>query len=131
MSTTATTRDLRRPTTAPAIFTALHAFLIIAAQIPALLDLTSTQKMLGIPDATSARFIAFCLIAIKGYEIIGAFQDNWAVYRFAIVGRIAAASMMVMAGGGWAKIAPFDIGSATLLACCMWFSSGSWKGKRV
>ncbi|KAK4629001.1 hypothetical protein CLAFUW4_07930 [Fulvia fulva] len=126
------TLGLRRPATAPAIFTALYSALIVAIQVPALYTPASSQEMLGIPDATSARFIAFCLIAIKGYELIGALQDNWAVYWFAVVGRIGAASMMLSVGGGWAKTAPFDFGSAAVLAGCMWFSSRSGeKGERT
>ncbi|KXT09314.1 hypothetical protein AC579_269 [Pseudocercospora musae] len=45
--------------------------------------------------------------------------DSWATYWFALIGRVAAASLMFSFRGAWAQIAPVDFGSAAILAIRM------------
>lgn len=70
---------------------------------------------------------ALLLISIKAYEVVGALQDNWATYWVSLVGRLIAASSMLSLGGGWAKIAPVDFGSAAVLGLCMALAPASGK----
>ncbi|THV48347.1 hypothetical protein BGAL_0254g00190 [Botrytis galanthina] len=59
---------------------------------------------------------AFLLILINLYELIAAFQDNWAVYKFGIVSRLAAAGVFWSFGGEWVKVVFVELGTLVLLA---------------
>ena len=62
------------------------------------------------------------LIMINCFDLIGALQDNWAVYRFSLVSRVFATAVFVWVGGGWADLWPIELGSAVILGACMAFS---------
>ena len=136
------TLGLSLPRSAPGYFTALFSSVVIVLQSLALYDPTDAMAQLNINEPSSARFIctrsppssshgectlevlmylAFALIAINSYDLLGALQDNWAIYWFSVVSRIGASALMASLGGGWAGIVPLEFGSAAVLGGCMAF----------
>ncbi|KAF7917870.1 uncharacterized protein EAE97_012008 [Botrytis byssoidea] len=58
-----------------------------------MIDPSNTMKEFSINSLEAVRLISFLLILIILYELIAAFRDNWAVYKFGIVSRLAAAGV--------------------------------------
>lgn len=133
---------LQTPRSAPGYFLTLFAVLIIAKQVPVLLNPKSSMQGLGIKDEESAKFIgnqrnpivtfiqpdlrkdtdsrkAFALILINIYDLLGALQDNWAIYWFSLLSRLAATALFTTLGGGWKAMWPLEFGSAIILGLCM------------
>ncbi|KAK0252224.1 hypothetical protein LTR35_018383, partial [Friedmanniomyces endolithicus] len=94
MAPTSNSLTFGAPRSAPGYFTVLFTILVISQQTLALYDPTAAMQPLEIQDAASVRFIAFTLIAINAYDLIGALQDNWPIYRCSFVSRFFAAALM-------------------------------------
>ncbi|KAK6596551.1 hypothetical protein H4I96_09203 [Botrytis cinerea] len=94
----------------------------IATLIIDMIDPSNTMKEFSINSPEAIRLISFLLILINLYELIAAFQDNWAVYKFGIIFRLAAAGVFWSFGGEWVKLVFVELGTLVLLAGAMGFA---------
>ncbi|KAK5123765.1 hypothetical protein LTR85_002401 [Meristemomyces frigidus] len=113
---------LAAPRSAPGWFTLVFGSLAIARQLVAFVDTQPVMDEFSM-DENSVRVFALLLLLVNSYDIIGALQDNWTVYCFSLVSRVFAAAVFGWVGGGWQNFVPIELGSAVVLAGCMWWSS--------
>ncbi|CCD34237.1 hypothetical protein BofuT4_uP104530.1 [Botrytis cinerea T4] len=64
----------------------------------------------------------FSINSPEAIRLISAFQDNWAVYKFGIIFRLAAAGVFWSFGGEWVKLVFVELGTLVLLAGAMGFA---------
>ncbi|KAI9643525.1 hypothetical protein NHQ30_008144 [Ciborinia camelliae] len=95
------------------------AVITIFTQIATLIDPSSFIQDFKVESTEAVRLIAFLLILINGYDLMGALQDNWAVYKFGIVARIAAALLFWSFGPTWHIMVGVEIGTLGVLVAAM------------
>ncbi|KAK5134642.1 hypothetical protein LTR08_006298 [Meristemomyces frigidus] len=111
------------PRSAPGWFTTVFATLAIARQVVAFVNTQPVMDEFNIRDENSVRVFALLLTLVNSYDLIGALEDNWTIYWFSLVSRVFAAALFGWLGGGWQNFVPIELGSAAVLAVCMWWSS--------
>ncbi|KAB8292528.1 hypothetical protein EYC80_008238 [Monilinia laxa] len=94
--------------------------LTIATRVIDILDPSNTMKEFSINSPEAVRLISFLLILINHYELIGAVQDNWTVYKLGIVSRLAAAGVFWSIGGERGKVVVVELGTLALLVGGGW-----------
>lgn len=73
---------------------------------------------------------AFLLILVNGYDLLGAFQDNWTVYWYSLVSRAVAMVLFWTLGPPWNKLMGFEGATFAILGIAMWFAGfGRSKGE--
>jgi len=85
-------------------------------------------------NARSER-IAFCLVAINGYDLLAALQNNGGVTLYSVGLRLFATAFFSTLGPGYAAVAPVEFATAVLIAAGLgweWYRGpASGKGKTV
>lgn len=64
---------------------------------------------------------AFLIVLINGYDLIGAMQDNWTVYRYSLMSRAVAVGLFWSMGNPWDKLVEFEGATFWILGIAMWF----------
>ncbi|ATZ56074.1 hypothetical protein BCIN_12g06080 [Botrytis cinerea B05.10] len=95
------------------------AVVTIITQIATLINPSSFIQDFKVDSVEAVRLIAFLLILINGYDLMGALQDNWAVYKFGIVARIAAAFLFWSFGPTWNFMVGVEIATLSILVAAM------------
>lgn len=65
--------------------------------------------------------LAFLLVLINGYDLMGASQDNWTVYWYSLVSRAVAMVFFSILGEPWSKLVGFEGATFAVLGIAMWF----------
>ncbi|KAL6240442.1 hypothetical protein RBB50_012643 [Rhinocladiella similis] len=113
---------ISRPHNLPGWFLLIIGTLMVLRQIIAFIDVKPVMEEFNIRDENSVRFMAFSMGLIGLYNIIGALEDNWNIYWFSLVSRIVGSIIMYTLKGGWENLAHIELGTAVLLAACMWWT---------
>ncbi|KAL9108156.1 MAG: hypothetical protein Q9227_007010 [Pyrenula ochraceoflavens] len=92
----------------------------ILTQLATLYDPSRFMSDYQISSGPAVRLIAFLLILINGYDLIAALQDNWTVYKFSAVSRVAAALLFWGFGPAWRMLAWVELGTLGVLVAGMW-----------
>ncbi len=66
----------------------------------------------------------FLLIIINVYDLIAGLQDNWAVYYFSAVSRVAASALFYSFGPAWHGLAGAEMGTLVILVRAMMLDRG-------
>lgn len=65
--------------------------------------------------------VAFLLVLINGYDMMGALEDNWTVYWFSLTCRAVAMAFFWALGEPWDKLVRFEGVTFAILGIAMWF----------
>lgn len=65
--------------------------------------------------------LAFLLVLINGYDLLGASQDSWTVYWYSLVSRAVAMVFFWLLGEPWSKLVRFEGATFAILGIAMWF----------
>ena len=66
--------------------------------------------------------IAFCLVIINGYDLLGALQEYWMVYWYSLVSSVVASALFWIMGPRWNKLVGLELGTFFVLGMAMWFA---------
>lgn len=66
--------------------------------------------------------LAFCLVLINGYDLLGALQDNWTVYWYSLLSRAVAMVFFWTLGKPWSQLVGFEGATLAVLEIAMWFA---------
>ncbi|PQE05974.1 hypothetical protein CJF30_00004920 [Rutstroemia sp. NJR-2017a BBW] len=109
----------KMPLSRPGWALATISIITILTQIATLIDPTTFINDFGVESVEGVRLIAFLLILVNCYDLMGALQDNWAVYKFGIVARVAAASLFWSFGPAWRLLVGVEVGTLGVLGGAM------------
>ncbi|PQE18985.1 hypothetical protein CJF32_00010032 [Rutstroemia sp. NJR-2017a WRK4] len=107
------------PLSRPGWALATISLITILTQIATLIDPTTFINDFGVESVEGVRLIAFLLILVNTYDLMGALQDNWAVYKFGIVARIAAGCLFWSFGPAWRVLVAVEVGTLGVLGAAM------------
>lgn len=79
------------------------------------------QRTMRAKADNSPHLLAFCLVIINGYDLLGALQDNWTVYWYSLVSRAVVTVFLWTLGEPWSKLVAVDGPMAAILGVAMWF----------
>ncbi|PQE15068.1 Serine threonine kinase (Kin4) protein [Rutstroemia sp. NJR-2017a BVV2] len=125
LQTTNHNRERKKmPLSRPGWALAAISIITIGTQLATLIDPTSFIKDFGVESVEGVRLIAvaFLLILVNSYDLMGALQDNWAVYKFGIVARIAAGSLFWSFGPAWRMLVGVEVVTLAVLVAAMIFA---------
>lgn len=97
------------------------AALTIIMQTPNIYNPSAFMAEFGISDKPVAQLIAFLLVLINGYDLLGASQDSWTVYWYSLVSRAVAMVFFWLLGEPWSKLVRFEGATFAILGIAMWF----------
>ncbi|PQE21506.1 hypothetical protein CJF30_00008356 [Rutstroemia sp. NJR-2017a BBW] len=103
----------------PGLALAIISIITIATQIATLIDPSSFIRDFKVESVEASRFIAYLLILVNFYELIGALQDNWTIYRFGIAARALAVPLFWSFGETWRLLVGLEVGTMTILGAAM------------
>ncbi|KAL8787523.1 MAG: hypothetical protein Q9213_002181 [Squamulea squamosa] len=95
--------------------------LTIASQAPNIYKPQAFMSEFELTNKPAAQFIAFCLVLINGYDLMGALQDNWTVYWYSLISRALAMGMFWAMGKPWSKLVVIEGATFLMLGTAMWF----------
>ncbi|TVY82090.1 hypothetical protein LSUE1_G005089 [Lachnellula suecica] len=78
-------------------------------------DPLTLMNILRIPSETAVRTIAFLLVLINGYDLLGALQNNPAVIWYSIAARLMGALFFWRCGSPWDKLVAIELETTGLL----------------
>ena len=65
---------------------------------------------------------ALCLVLFNGYDLLGALQDNWAVFWYGLGNRAVGVASFWYLGEPWSKLVGLESASFATLGVAMWFA---------
>lgn len=74
------------------------------------------------PGADVNSYLAFLLVLLNGYDLLGALQDNWTVYWYSLASRAVAMVFFWILGEPWNKLVGFEGATFAILGVAMWFA---------
>lgn len=80
-----------------------------------------TPSLLVPPKADLSSQLAFLLVLINGYDLLGASQDDWTVYWYSLMSRAVAMVFFWALGEPWSKLVGFEGATFAILGIAMWF----------
>jgi len=66
--------------------------------------------------------VAFCLVLINGYDLLGALQDNRSIYWYSLVSRMVAMLFFMTLEKPWDKLVVFEGATFVILGASMGFA---------
>ena len=63
--------------------------------------------------------LAFLLVLINGYDLVGALQDNWTVYWYSIATRLSALVFFWSLGTPWRNLMTYEFMTTAVLMLAM------------
>ena len=101
---------------------ALHRFSILHHYYSlSTVDALRTPSLFVALKADLLSLLAFLLVLVNGYDLLGASQDNWTVYWYSLVSRAAAVVFFWALGEPWSKLVGFEGATFAILGISMWF----------